>query len=157
MISSFCPGIINLKVFAWPRVILSKCLICFLVVTLSPLTKILLSWKGMINIYPFSWMIVQCFFMIPKAFNLISFSYDSFVPIFISPSFNLYINIPARVGSYEIFIKYGSLSSFGSFLSVYRPASFKAFFLFSYISAFLFLSSYNCFYKSYIADLFFDN
>ena len=109
-ISNFCPGMISLKVFAWPKVILSKCLICFLLVTFKPLTKSLLSWKGMIKIYPFSWMIAQCFFMIPNALSLMSFYSDSFVPIFISPSFNLYINMPASVGSSEIFIRYGNLS-----------------------------------------------
>lgn len=64
--------------------------------------------------------------------------------------------MPAKVGSSEIFIKYGKFYLDESF-SVYKPAYFKAFFLFSYISNFLLRYYSNCFYKSYMALLFFCN
>ncbi len=79
--SIFWPGIISLNVFAWPKVIRSKCLICFLSVTIKPFTYNLQSCLGVINICPPLLTMVQCLFIIPRAFNLISFSSASLVPI----------------------------------------------------------------------------
>lgn len=67
------PGMMSLKLLAWPRVILSKWWSSFFWVMMVPLTNNLASGLGSIYIFPFSLNIEQWRVAIPRALSLIWF------------------------------------------------------------------------------------